>query len=416
MIAQITQMGTRELWDAFQANPLGVYVQAATRMKDAGMKETPTISRVLEEISPTEKGDRLDAYERLLMAAGIRTKSDPVAGYYASKADVFTADKASRALFVEFFARNWRKVSAGRMDTQERAVLLSDDGVPGSWERPYAYAATARQDRQVAPAIPLSELVAMTTPIDADTYKAWYLTYDAEQLRKFRVGESATIPLAKITGSDRTINLKKYGRAIEASYESLRRVRVDKLARFIQLMAVQSEVDKVAAAIDVLVNGDGNANTAATAYNLTTLDSGATAGTLTLKGWLAFKMKFTNPYAVTTALMQDSIALQLALLDAGSANIPLVNIPGGSGGLGTGLRPINRFADNVGYGWTSDAPANKIVGVDNRMALERVTEIGGEISEMERFVLEQTQVMVMTEVEGFSVMDANATKILTVNA
>ena len=230
------------------------------------------------------------------------------------------------------------------------------------------------------------------------------------------MGESATIPLAKIVGSDRTITLKKYGRAIEASYESLRRVRVDKLARFIQLMSVQSEVDKVAAVISVLVNGDGNSGTTPTSYNLTTLDSGASAGTLTLKGWIAYKMKFTNPYIVTTALMQDSIALQLALLDSGSANIPLVNIAGGAGALGTGLRPINRFADNVGYGWTSDAPANKIVGFDNRMAIERVTEIGSEISEMERFVLEQTQVMTMSEVEGYAVMDANATNVLTVNA
>jgi len=339
-----------------------------------------------------------------------------VAGYFASKADAFTESKAARALFVEFFARNWRKVSFGQIGAQERAVLLSDDGVVGSWERPYAYAATARQDKQVAPAIPLSELVAMTTPIDADTYKAWYLTYDATQLRAFRVGESATIPLAKIVGSDRTITLKKYGRAIEASYESLRRVRVDKLARFIQLMSVQSEVDKVAAVISVLVNGDGNSGTTPTSYNLTTMDSGASAGTLTLKGWIAYKMKFTNPYIVTTALMQDSIALQLALLDSGSANIPLVNIAGGAGALGTGLRPINRFADNVGYGWTSDAPANKIVGFDNRMAIERVTEIGSEISEMERFVLEQTWVMTMSEVEGYAVMDANATNVLTVNA
>lgn len=416
MSVQITQLGTRELWEAFQANPIGVYVQAATRMKDAGMKETPTISRVLEEVSPTEKGDKLDAYERLLQQAGIRTKSDPVAGYFASKADVFTESKASRALFVEFFARNWRKVSFGQMSTQERAVLLSDDGVAGSWERPYAYAATARQDKQVAPAIPLSELVAMTTPIDADTYKAYYLAYDETQLRRFRVGESATIPLAKITGADRNINLKKYGRAIEASYESLRRIRVDKLARFIQVMSVQSEIDKVAAVIDVLVNGDGNANTTPANHNLTALDSGTSAGTMSITGWLAYKMKFVNPYMITTALMQEGIALKLALLDMGSANVPLIAIPAGPGGLGTGLRPINRTSDNVGFGWTSDAPANKIVGFDNRMAIERVTEIGAEISEMERFVLEQTQMVTMSEVEGYAVMDPNATKILTVNA
>lgn len=412
MSVQITQLGTKELWTQFRANPLGVYTGVAQRLIDAKVEEAPTLSRALEELSPSEPNDPLDAYERLLAEAGIRTQSDPVAGYWASNAGAFHENEATRALLTEFYARNWRKVSFG---VQERATFLSDDGVAGSWERPYAYAQTARQDKQVAPAIPLSELVAMTTPIDVDTYKAYYLTYDAAQLRQFRVGESATLPLAKITGSDRTITLKKYGRALEASYEVLRRIRVDKLARFIQLQAVQSEIDKVAAAINILVNGDGNANTAAGTVNLTTLDSGTTASNPTLKAWIAFGMEFEQPYYLTTTLMQKAIALQIAMLDTGSSNTPLI-VATALGGLGTGLAPINQFADNVRYGWTSDAPANKILGIDNRFALERVTEIGAEISEMERFVLKQTQVVTMSEVEGYAVQDPNAAKLLVVNA
>jgi hypothetical protein len=307
----------------------------------------------------------------------------------------------------EFFARNWRKVSYG---VQQRAILLSDDGVVGSFERPYADAATVRQDRQVAPAIPLSELVSMTTAIDGDTFRTYYLAYNAEQLRKFRVGESAEIPIATITGNEHTIRLKKYGRGLRASYEDLRRMRVDKLARYIQWMAVQSEVDKVAAALSVLVAGDGNANTAATEIEIASLDATATNDVLTLKAWLAFKMQFAQPYMLTTALMPSDVALQLALLNTGSANMPLVSANLAS--LGTGATPINQFADSVRYGWTSDAPAGKIVGFDNRFALERVTEIGSEISEMERYVTNQTQVMVMSEIEGYGVMDANATKVL----
>jgi hypothetical protein len=413
MDIQITTMGTKELWTQFRANPLALYTNVAQRLIEAKIEEAPTLSRALEEISPSEPNDPLDAYERLLAEAGIRTHSDPVAGYWASNAGAFHENEGTRALLTEFYARNWRKVSfAG---TEQRATFLSDDGVAGSWERPYAYAASARQDKQIAPAIPLSELVAMTTPIDADTYKAYYLTYDAAQLRMFRVGESATLPLAKITGSDRTITLKKYGRALEASYEVLRRIRVDKLARFIQLQAIQSEIDKVAAAIDTLVNGDGNANTAATAINLTTLDSGTTASNPTLKSWIAFGMEFEQPYILTTALMQKGIALQIAMLDTGSSNTPLVAATA-MGGLGTGLAPINQFADAVRYGWTSDAPANKILGIDNRFALERVTEIGAEISEMERFILKQTQVVTMSEVEGYACVDPNAAKLVVVNA
>lgn len=408
--------GTRDLWDLFQRKPLDLYVRAAAEMKEAGISETPTLSRALEHLSPTESTDKsgLDTFERLMAEAGIVTRSDPMAGYWASPASKFAESPGTRALYTEFCARQWRKVSYGLADFKQRATLLNSDGIVGSWERPYYDSAQITPSQRVEPAIPLSELVAMTTAIDSDAYRSYYMTYDAEKLRKYRVGETAEIPIATIVGAEHTIRLFKYGRGIAISYEAMRRMRVDKLAYYIQWMAVQSEIDKVAAALAVLIAGDGNSNTAATSYNLTTLDSAATAGTLTLKGWLAFKMKFVQPYVLTTALMQDTVALQLALLNTNSANIPLV--ASALGQLGTQVTPINQFADSVRYGWTSDAPALKIVGFDRRFALERVTEVGSEISEMERVVTNQTQELVMSEVEGYAILDGNATRILDVNA
>lgn len=413
---QIQNLGTRELWEQFDKNPIIIYDTAAKRMKAAGIKDTPTMSRALELMSPTEPTDKsgLDAFGRLMAEAGIMTRSDPMAGYWASPADKFIESDGKRALFTEFCARQWRKVSYGQQTPAERAVLLNGDGIIGSWERPYYDSTQIRPSQQIQPAIPLSELVAMTTSIDSDIYRAFYLTYDQTQLSRFRVGETAEIPIATITGAQRTINLKKYGRGVSVSYEFMRRMRVDKLAFYIQWMAVQAEIDKVSAALDVIINGDGNSGTAATVYNLTSLDSAASAGTLTLKGWLAFKMKFPQPYILTTALMQDVVALQVALLNTGTANVPLV--ASALGNLGAGVTPINQFADAVRYGWTSAAPALQIVGFDKRFAVERVTEIGGDISEMERYVTNQTQVFVMSEMDGYVVLDANGTKILNVNA
>jgi|GEM_PF-1014340 len=413
MTIEFKELGTRELWEQFQRKPIDIYNTVANRMLESGIEDTPTLSRALEEISPSQKGDQLDTFERLMLEAGIRTQSDATAGYWASNASAFTRNAGTKALLTEFVARNWRKVSYGM--SQHRATFLSNDGVTGSWERPYSDAMGIRPSERIAPAIPLNELISMTTAIDSDTYRSYFLTYDAEALRKYRVGETADIPIAKLTGGDTSIRLHKYGRGIQASYEDLRRMRVDKLAFYIQWMALQSEIDKVSAAMTVLINGDGNASTVPTTHNLTTLDTAATAGTLTLKGWQAFKFKFVNPYIVTTALMQEAVALQLALLNTGSANIPLATVPVGQGGLGTGLTPINQFADTVRYGWTSDAPALKIVAFDSRFALERVTEIGSEISEFERFITNQTQIMTMTEVEGYAVSDGAATKILNVN-
>ncbi len=395
-------LGTRELFEALDNNPM--------RLVGEAYQEGLTLSRFFEEASPSAEGDGLDAFGRLMQEAGIITRSNPEAGWWASEASEFFSSPARRVLFSEFFARTWRRVSFG----QTRATYLSDDNTAGSWARPYADAPQARWDYQLAPAIPLSELVGMTTPITGQDYRSFYMVYDAEQLRKFRVGESAEIPIAKLTDRENTIRLKKFARGLQASYEQIRRMRVDKLALQIAYMAIQAEIDKVAAALNTIVNGDGNSGTTPTTHDLTTLDSAASAGTLTLKGWLAFKMKFANPYLITTALMQEAVALQLALLNTGSANIPLVSA--NLGGLGTGLTPINQFADGVRFGWTSEAPALKIVGIDRRFSLERVTEIGGEIDEMERFITNQTQIITMSEVEGYAIMDGNAALVLDVNA
>jgi hypothetical protein len=240
------------------------------------------------------------------------------------------------------------------------------------------------------------------------------MTYDAAALRLYRIGETSEIPMADLTTSERQYTIRKYGRGLRVSYEALRRQRIDKIAFWIRWQALQAEVDKVVAAMDYLVSGDGNANTAATSINLTTLDPDANVGELTLKAWLNFRMQFTQPYTLTTALMNQAIALQLILLNAGTANVPLAGL--NLNGVGNSLTPINQTADGIRYGWTADAPSNKIIGFDNRFALEQVTEIGSEIRETERFITNQTEVMVMTENSGFAVLDASGTKILNLAA
>lgn len=366
------------------------------------------LGRYLETLDPSPQDSKLDAFGRQLREAGIITRSDPQAGLWASEADVFFKTPAGRALYPEFFARRWREVAFAT--PQQRAILLSSDSIVGGWDRPYADTSAPRWNDQFTPPIPLSEIVAMTTPITGEDYRSLYMTYDAEQLRKFRVGESAEIPMATLASAERSIRLRKYGRGLRATYEQLRRMRVDRLAWWIRWAALQSEVDKVAAALAVLVSGDGNANTAATEVDLTTLDSGATPGTLSLEAWLNFRMEFEPPYMLTTALARRADALQLILLNSGSANIPLAGL--NLAGIGNTLTPINTLADGVRYGWTDDAPADKIVGFDRRFALEHVMEIGSEISETERYITNQTQVITMTENSAFAVIDPAASKLL----
>ncbi|MCI0489381.1 MAG: hypothetical protein L0229_22540 [Blastocatellia bacterium] len=384
-----------------------------------GDKDKPrTLTGWLEEQeglrSSEYPDDGLDAFERLLAAADIRVGSVEHEGVYSDICAKFLDSDRNKVLFPEFCARKFREVSRTRVSENTRSSYSFSDDTPGSLARPYADNLMARTDLEIAPAIPLSELIAETTPIVGGEYRSYYITNDAAQQRKVRVGESAPLPKAKLNAAEHTVPIYKFGRSLEASYEAIRRMRIDRLGRHLQKMAVQTEIDQVAAALDVIVNGDGNTGTAAAVHNLTTLDTGASAGTLTLKGWLAFKFKFANPYMVTTTLMQEVVALQLALLNSGSANIPLMFL--NLGGMVQSLRNINRTSDGVGYGWTTDAPALKIVGFDNRFELERVVEVGSEIAEVMRWINRQTEELTMSMNEGYAVIDPSAALILDVNA
>ncbi len=405
-MSEATKLRPEELFARFGDAGPQLYREAAER----GM----SLSAYLDTQMETDYNDGLDSFERLLQAADIVTVSQAAYGRYADRFERFFQNEATRALLPEWWARQYRK--AAHQTPAQRATFLSEDYAAGGWERPYAMADILRVQKQLTAAIPLAALVGLTTPIDSNVYKAAYLNHEGNEanFRMVRVGEGAQVPTMKVTTADREITLYKYGRSLDASYETLRRQRMDKIALFIQLMAVQAEVDKVATVIDVVVNGDGNSGTSAETHNLTTLDSAATAGTLTLKGWLAFQMEFANPYMLGVALAPSAMALQVMLLSAGTANYPIVsygNMPIG------GVTPINQdFAGPVPLGWTGDAPANKIVGWDPRMTVERVFEIGAEIAEVERFTKTQIQSLTMTETEGYAIMDAGASHVLVVNA
>lgn len=373
------------------------------------------LSMYLEQLDPSNGyNDGLDAFSRMMKVAGIKTRSNPDLGYYADRLEAFDRDENTRALVHEWATRAWKRAQTGR-DVNTRAIYGSDDQPVGSVLHQIVYDNMPRY-KQIAPAIPLSELVAVATPVDGTIYEAFYLTDDTANERRVRVAAGAEIPRAKLTGGDHTIKLRKFGRVLEATYELLRHSPIDLVQLHIQRMAVQAEIDKVAAAMDVLINGDGNSGTSATNYNLTTLDPTATAGTLTLKGWLAFKLTFVNPYALTAAIVQSPVGLQLMTLNSGSANIPLVNYQGNAATFGT-FQPINlTLADTTRLGISTDAPSLKILAIDARFGLQFLQEIGGSITEIDKFITRQTNAIVMTEVDGFAVYDANAVHVLNVNA
>lgn len=374
------------------------------------------LSQFLEQVDPTEARDpqdrELDAFERVLASAGIVTIPDSGNGRRASTWDEATNTQQKRAMMHEWAARIYR----GATSPENRALLLSGDVGLNTIANAYVDDLTIRA-RRLIPTIPLNAVIARSTSIEGDAYRSVYITDDlnTDAYRMKRVAEAAAIPETTLVTGEHVLRLAKYGRALRSSYEQLRRMRIDRISFIIQRMALMAEVDKVVDAMNTIVNGDGNANTAATVITLTSLDAAAVAGTLTLKGWLTFKSRFTNAYQADSILAQEASMMQLLLLPVNTVNgTPLAMLPNGVFG---GVRPMNNlFGNTVAYGITADAPALKIIAFDSSMTVEMVSEVGGEVSEVERFIQNQTQLFTLSEVVGFGILDTYASRILNINA
>jgi hypothetical protein len=413
----IARVGAQSVKDLANRVSVDMYKDAY----DAGMG----LSAWMDQLVQVDKSDRdrgLDAFSLVLQERGIFTRTIPEAGIWADTwNDAFTENECDRLLGLEWATRRWRATKTAMPPRgNDRDIYLSTDYPVGTPFRPYMDAAGGfRGTGVIASAIPLSAVVAITTPIDGIDYRAVYLSLQsADDLRMTRVAESTEPPRkARLTISTHVIPLYKYGMALDASYEVLRRQRLDRIAIELAMLSVQAEVDKLATIMDVMVNGDGNSGTSATTYNLTAMDPTASTSSpappmnVTTRGWINYKAQFINPYQITTALVQTPTAVALQLLNLGSANIPLQYIAA-QAGFG-GFTPINPgLADNVALGWTPSALANKVIGFDARRAIERVVEVGADITEVERHALNQTQTLVMTEVEGYAVLDPLAVRIL----
>jgi hypothetical protein len=386
------------------------------RLREAAIDIGIPLSELLEREDPSvEYGPsmQLDAYERLLMVKGIRVAGVPWRSLSADRFEVFGQDQESMELCNEFVSRVWRAV-IHRPPSTMRVTFASDDVALNSALRPY-YDAAGLRAQQIQTAIPLGEIIANTSTVDSDAYRAAYLVEPVtSQLRMVRVGETADIPETRIATREQSVYLHKYGRAVRISYEAIRRQPIDRVAMLVARIAIQADTDKLSTAIDTLVNGDGNGN-AATVVNLTTLDPATTVNNMTLTAWINFIQQFPNPYALTTVLGRTAATTALMVLNVGTANTMLAEL---HSTLGIGaLRPINpELSGTVAVGTTNDAPASKLIGFDRRFALEQLVEAGADINETMRWILNQTEVLTLSEVVGFDILDPSAVKILNLAA
>lgn len=323
-----------------------------------------SFSQVLESLDPSEayKGTALegtDAFQRQLKRFGIRARgagSDPVEKFFS------TFD--SSVLFPEFIAR------VVRQGIDEGNILPS--------------------------------IVATVTNIDAMDYRSIYSVPSENEKELKDVAEGATIPATSIRSKENLINLHKRGRMLVASYEALRFQKLDMFS--VMLRQIGSYINKMrlADAVNVIEDGDGNDNEAPL-FSIGTAPISGTSGTLTYDQLVEFWAQF-QPYEMNTMLVNSATMVNLLKLPE------LQNPLTGLNFQGTGKFETPLGAQLLQASAVSD---NTIIAFDRRYSLEMV-QAGDVMVEYDKLIDRQLERAAITSICGFSKICDDAAKVLEI--
>ena len=241
---------------------------------EKGMYNTPgkSFTQVLEELDPSASYENtefagLDAYQRQLKRFDIK-----VGGRGSDVVEKFFQSTDSAALFPEYVAR---AVTQG----MESANILPN-------------------------------LVATVTKIDGMDYRT--ITSEPEGEHYFPpVAELAALPQTTVKTQNNLVKMNKRGRMLVTSYEALRFQKLDLFTVVLRQIGAYIQKMHLADAVNVLINGDGNNNAAAT-YTIGTSPISGTKGTLAYAQLVEFWAQFA-PYEMTTMLVGNGTVVTVEL-------------------------------------------------------------------------------------------------------
>ena len=317
-----------------------------------------SFTQVLEKLDPSEQYrgtalEGLDAFQRQLKRFGIRVKgesSDPVEAFFR------TSDAA--VLFPEYIAR------------------------------------TVRQGMEEGDVLP--HITAAVTKIDGLDYRSITSEAGGEEKKLKPVNEGAAIPSTTIKVQSNLVKLKKRGRMLVASYEAVRFQKLDLFSVTLRQIGAHIARTHLEDAVDVLINGDGNENPAAT----TTIEAGKP---LDYGALVDFWAKF-DPYVMNTLLVSGDVMLQLLKLPEFQNPLTGLNFQG-TGKLTT---PLGATLLR-----TSVLPVKTAVGLDRRFALEMV-QSGDVMVEYDKLIDRQLERAAITTISGFAKVFTKASQVLKV--
>lgn len=223
-------------------------------------------------------------------------------------------------------------------------------------------------------------------------------------IKKSRVAEGADLPLARITMGEKAISLWKYGRALEMTYEAVRRCKIPLWNKHMQAIVNDLAQQNVVAAADVLLNGDGNNNAA---EEIADLSDGLTNDTLldALVNYSDETLMSADTIIATGDDYKKLLKMKYSLQETyGLSGRVALNFPQLDLSNLTVLKA--RFDLKVN--------GNNVILVFNRAnTLIRYVESGSMIQEANAFIRNQTNLMTMSENSGYAISVMGANKYIT---
>lgn len=228
-------------------------------------------------------------------------------------------------------------------------------------------------------------------------------------IMKARIAEGADIPTGKITIGEHAITLWKRGRAIELTYEAARRMRIELFQRQMQAIASDLAHQEAEAAIDVLINGDGN--TGSEAKKLITT---STAGTIKSSDVIdaLIEYSFTNHFNANTIVAPKKYLVEMSqmMYDSQLALGPSMqvtfNIP----------QMSNQDVTLIGTDEIKIDSKDALILLNRDLSLVRYEENGSNIQEMDNFIRNQTKLMTLTENSGYAIGTAGSNMYIEVKS
>jgi len=265
-----------------------------------------------EEYDPSPIDSPLDAFERQLLAQGIK-----VGGKNPLTVEMFY--QGAPALLPEFMLREIKN---------------------GQKMRPE-----------------LSKFLASSAQISNSRYTPFYVDVTpAEKKLSLRpIGDQAEIPTISIAEQEHTITVPDYGVTLKTSYKALRSRTTAQFKVLLWYIGFRLQADKMGLVVNTIIDGDGN-NNPATVFNT------ATSGSLVYSDLVTLWNEFF-PFEMNTIVCHKDLLRTILTLDEFKDPMAGFNFQR----TGELVSPLGSTLIRC-----DDIPTDLIIGLDNRFAIEEV--------------------------------------------